>query len=48
MTDSLAEDRSLSGSLNVFWVTGTHVATFDCSEPLSVSLHGDDVLGFDT
>ena len=30
------------------WVTGTHVAILDYSVLFSISLHGDDVVGFDT
>ena len=31
-----------------FRITGTHVAILDCSVLFSITLHGDDVQGFDT
>ena len=48
MTNSLAEDRSLFGSMNLSWVTGTHEVILDCADPFGKTLHGDDVGGFDT
>ena len=34
--------------MNIFCVTGTHVAVLDQFDLFSLSLHGDDVQGFDT